>query len=150
MLLLLGFSDPSDANIVDCMIHLWYSAFLTPEHRATIDRCVRPVVEEVVGEIKNKQDDLPVEKTVQKGKVSLRIILQKTDWIRMLDMLDRNLDPDHARISRNNLLCHRKDFLHRDLLMKRGYQRTTCCRFRDTGILKPFGADVSDFTATNM
>lgn len=149
ILLLLALSDTSYATL-DCIIHLWYSAFLTAEHRATIHRWVRPLISEVVTKIQEKKEDAILAKTFPICGSSIRIMLQKAHWLRMLDMLDRDLEYQLAKSNRHDIISHRTDHLHRDLFNKRNYERAARWKFRQTGILLPFGADLTDFVVPNM
>ena len=131
------------------MIHVWYSAMLTREHCLLINRIARPVVSEVVNKIRNRKTDTILAKTVHIASSSIRLLLEKSHWLKLLELQDRNLERRQTMSSRHDILFHRIDHLHRDLFSKRPYERVAQWEFRDTGIMRPFGAALTDFVMPN-
>ena len=148
VLLILGLQENS-VDVLDCMIHLWYSAFLKPGHIMTIERLVNPVVADVVKKTQNKADDLLLAKTIPIVKCSVRVVLRRFQWLKLLQMLTRKLDDQDATAQRNYVVLHRVDHIDRNLCAKDASKRVPCFKFRTTGILLPFGASSDGFNIPN-
>lgn len=138
-----------DSAAIDCMIHLWYSAFLTPEHIGTLHQLVVRKLEEVLTKIQGKAQEALLAKTFQMKKSSIRIILTRAQWEAVLCTMKRNTSIESALSKRNAVVLHRKDHLHRHIFSQLSAKRVASWTFRHTGILLPFGHCSSAYTQPN-
>lgn len=124
---------------VECAAHVWFSAFITGDHVAQIDRCVIPLITDVVNKIVNKSQDQILAKTLNLLGCSLRIILQKWQWTRVLEILTRRPSLEVAKNSYKATVLHRMDHVQRKLYSEQGSKRLAKLRYRERGVLLPFG-----------
>ncbi|KPI40874.1 uncharacterized protein AB675_10844 [Cyphellophora attinorum] len=138
-LLILALTDPEDTedvgDVLDCMIHVWYSAFLTPKHRDLIKRLVLPRIQPAVDATRGYTDISKHQKTMWFGDegCSLRIVLSGADW-----------KPHRNRV----VLAHKDDF-QRALCYQPGASKAAVHKFRQTGVLLPFGSSQFEYVCPN-
>lgn len=149
MLLLLAIEDVQVS--ADTIIHLWYSSRMKPSHIASIETHVLSIVNDVVSKITSKVKSTLHAKTVVLGKAHIRIILTKKEWTIMQSILSRNVDSKAAEKSRRDIVLAREDYVDRSLnLVRNGLHRRLCMlRFRERGILLPFGSSSAEYTQVN-
>lgn len=143
--------DPDEA--VDTIIHLWYSSLITASHLRTLQRHILPIVAEVCDKISTKLDGKLLGKTWTYGRTSMRLVLLKEDWSRLLNYLEPppNLTADRAYAVRREVTIDpwRVDRRHRSYLGMKPAHRVSRERFQTDGLLISFGASRSDFTIPN-
>ena len=88
ILLLIAFVAETAEQATDCMIHIWYSAAITAEHMTLLNGPVRQLVEEVCSKIAEKPSDALCGKTWYFGIQSVRVVLQKKQWMTLLAYFD--------------------------------------------------------------
>lgn len=153
LLLLIAFLAETKAQAVDCMIHLWYSAMLSSDHIELLSGPVRKVVEDVCSSIAGNPANHHFAKTWQFGSSSLRLVLTKEQWLFLLASctVRGSLDShDAQRIRTNVTMAHdRRDYRDRALFRCPPIQRVCQTRFREDGMLLPFGKSRTAFTHPN-
>ncbi len=151
LLIALVLEDVNEA--IDCIIHVWYSVLLRKSDLDVLQARIRPLVESVCKKIKNRTPTNVLGKTWQFGQRSLRLVLEKTSWDRLLSFFDipRGLTAGRAQQIRQavTLAKSRKDFIHRVLLSQPPSRRIPMNRFREEGILLPFGSPCKEFQEPN-
>jgi hypothetical protein len=153
ILLLVALSVEDDKEAVECMIHVWYSAFLRASDMAILRDRIRPMIEDVCGKIQDKPSDAFLGKTWKLAQHSCRIELNKESWGKLLLYLDniQSLSAEQATQIRSavTLAPERIDYRDRHMLFLTPTQRICKQRFREEGILLPFGASRLGFDVPN-
>ncbi|KAL1966678.1 hypothetical protein VTN77DRAFT_3875 [Rasamsonia byssochlamydoides] len=152
LLILVSFYyEPTEASVI--MIHLWYSAFLPAAILSSLRAKVLPQIQEVCSKIRDKKSDALLAKTWKCGSRSLRLVLQKEQWDQLPAYLDVPAGLSTAQAQRirraTTLAPQREDYLHRALYTKPPEWRVCIMKFREDGILLPFGACRRDFCTPN-
>ena len=152
MLLIAMVVDDVD-EAVDCMIHVWYSALIRKSDLEIIQQQIRPLIEGTCGKIKGKEPDTLLGKTWTFGQRSLRLVLEKSSWDRLLSYMDvpEGLTAERARQIRRavTLAESRKDYRDRNLLFQSPSRRIAKNQYRGDGLLLPFGSQRHDFREPN-
>jgi hypothetical protein len=153
ILLLIGLIVEEDNEAVECMIHVWYSAFLRECDMAILRDRVRPLVEDVCRKIQDRSPDVDLGKTWKFAQHSCRVELTKESWGKVLLCLDniQSLSTDQAKQRRNAVVLapEHVDFTERRMLALTPTHRICKKRFREDGLLLPFGAFRLDFKVPN-
>jgi len=155
MLLLLYTSSVDDEQIVECVLHVWYSTLLK---QSDFDRllAVRKLIEDVCTKAKEEHLNSILVKTwkFSNNTGSLRVILSKSDWMKLMSYLEvpRGLDPKAALRIRSTIMNapSRIDYAHRSLYNKLKPSWRQCeKKFRDDGLMVPFGMPRNTFVVPN-
>jgi Domain of unknown function (DUF4470) len=142
-------------NMAEALIHLWYSAFIPTVVLSRFRAHVMPMVEEVCGRIHNREEDALLGKTWEfPSGATLRMVLKKNEWIALKELLDasRDLSQENARQIRAAvcLAPEREDYRHRWYFKdETPFMRIAKQRFREDGLLLPFGHPRNNFTMPN-
>ncbi|KEY75023.1 hypothetical protein S7711_01362 [Stachybotrys chartarum IBT 7711] len=151
LLIALVVEDPDEA--VECIIHVWYSTLVRKSDIDLLQFCIRPLVEAVCEKVKDKRSDTILVKTWSFGQRSLRVALDKASWARLLSSLDipEGLTMDRARETRAAIMMaeSRKDYRARQLVCQSPSHRLALHKFRQDGLLLPFGTPRRDFLEPN-
>ncbi|KAK1624557.1 hypothetical protein BDP81DRAFT_437802 [Colletotrichum phormii] len=127
----------------DCIIHVWYSALLRKSDLDIMQHRIRPVLEEVCHKLKGKGSDNLQAKNWTFGQRSLRLVLKKSVWDDLLSFTGtpKGLTANRAHEIRKavTLAEGRKDYRERHLLVQSLSHRIALTRFREDGLLLPFG-----------
>jgi hypothetical protein len=139
---------------VDCIIHVWYSALIRKSDLDILQQRIRPLLEGVSQEIKGIPASTILGKTWVFGQRTLRLMLEKSSWDRLLSFVDipEGLTADRARQIRTAVTAagSRKDYRDRHLLLQPAPSRRIAKkRFWEDGLLLPFGARRDDFQEPN-
>lgn len=148
MLVLLGSNDDV---VVETLIHVWYSACLERRHVDILRSAVLPLVEDVVRKIQHVDDDRFLCKRIRLGSVTLTITLMKPQWTKLLAKLAFDLPRSFADQRRQSITLGRRDHIQRLFMgiLYDCHKRLARLRFRETGILLPFGMPVESFEVAN-
>ncbi|KAL3461958.1 hypothetical protein BJX64DRAFT_288910 [Aspergillus heterothallicus] len=137
----------------DCMIHLWYSALVRESDFNILQQHVRPVIMDVCRKISDRPSGTLLAKTWTFGQSSIRVVLEKSTWDRLLSFLDVpvGLDAHQAQGVRRNITLaeSRKDYRDRYMCCIPNRERLSFSRFREDGILLPFGFPRHEFVVPN-
>ncbi len=138
---------------VDCIIHIWYSALIRKSDLDILQQQIRPLIEDVCGKIKDKAPGSVMAKTWQFGQRSLRLVLEKSSWHRLLSFaaIPKGLTAEEANLVRRTVTLaeSRKDYRDRHFLFQAPSVRIAKQRFREDGLLLPFGCQRDEFREPN-
>lgn len=111
------------------------------------------MIEGVCQKTEGKPGSSLLSKTWVFGNRSLKLVLHKSAWDALLTLIDnRNgLTSEEAHAVRKavTLAEEKKDFRDRDLSCQSDFHRVALTRFREDGLLLPFGAPRDDFKHPN-
>ncbi|KAF5541431.1 hypothetical protein FMEXI_7944 [Fusarium mexicanum] len=153
IILLIALTSDDDEQAVDCIIHTWYSSFIRKSDQAVLEQRIRPLIQAVCDKTKGKPENRILGKTWVFGNRSLRLVLPKGTWDKLLSFVKApiGLTMEKANQYRKAVTlaeCHR-DFLHRHYVLIPPSHRVAKQRFREDGVLLPFGVGRSEFTVPN-
>lgn len=138
---------------VECIIHVWCSALIRKSDLNVLQQRIRPLIENVCEKIKSKTPSSCLGKTWTFGQRSLRLVLQKSSWDSLLLSMNipEGLMAEQANQIRTavTLAESRKDYCDRHLLFQSPSRRIATNRFREDGLLLPFGSQRYDFREPN-
>lgn len=153
VLLLIAMVVEDIDTAANCMIHLWYSALIRDSDLNVLQQQVRPLINDVCTKIADKPSDGLFGKTWTFGQRSVRVVLEKPSWIRLLSFLDvpAGLDAHQAQAIRAEITLaeSRKEYRDRYLYSIPQTHRVAFTRFREDGLLLPFGFPRHDFQVPN-
>ena len=151
LILLLAVEDTEAA--VDCVLHIWYSAQISEEHLALLSTTVHPLIRDICTKIALRPDGKLQGKTWSFSNRRLRLVLTKQAWNAILSYLDppTGLTSQQANNIRLAITMapERKDYMERYLFAHPPTQRLGALRFRQDGILLPFGHSRSAHSIPN-
>lgn len=153
MLLLLSLIDADHEQAVECMIHLWYSAFVRERDLQFLETHIRPLFQDVITKIANKDSNTTQAKTWKFQTCSLRVELTKLNWDQLLYFLEvpHHLSFQRARELRSRIVLaeHRVDYRDRIMAKQPLGMRVCQQRYLEEGVLLPFGASRDEFDKPN-
>lgn len=145
--------DKSPDEVLDTVIHVWYSAKLQTSHLCLLQSLVRPLFQEVCAKVENKPNGTLLGKTWTFGSKSLRVILSKEKWMLLPCFLEvpNGLSCSLADEIRKatTLAQGRKDYRDRDTLLQKPPHRVCKQRFREDGVLLSFAQPRQTFNSPN-
>jgi hypothetical protein len=150
---LLAASVDSGEEASECILHVWYSAFIRQIDLDLIATHVLPLVQAVCEKIKDKSTGSLHAKTWRIKNCSLRLVLNKDAWELLLSCL--TVHPEITlerawvlRLAITNSFKHQDD---RDPLAVRQSpaHRVSKQRFNEAGIILPFGHSRKTFVIPN-
>ena len=102
---------------VELTLHLWYSARLTSDIVRSLEKTIKPLIEEVVGRIANRADSMLQSKTWTFGTGSISAPLYKRQWSFLLAMLEKAINIEDTESSRKFVMLNdtRLDYRERKL-----------------------------------
>jgi hypothetical protein len=135
------------------MLHIWYSALIPAQTLNLLHAKVLPLIQEVCAKVQDKSPDSLQSKTWTNGTRSLRVVLQKRLWARLPAYLQvpDGLSANQAQsIMRSTTLApERTDYLERALYSRPPSSRVCTVKFREDGLLLPFGSHRDEFDTPN-
>ncbi|KAH6635040.1 hypothetical protein B0J18DRAFT_417793 [Chaetomium sp. MPI-SDFR-AT-0129] len=156
---------PNMDTAIDCIIHIWYSALIRPSDLSILQTHIRPLIADICTKTANKPPHTLLAKTWTFPPVSssnptnggpprtLRLILQKQAWDRILSFLDvpQGLTAEKAHKIRTGVTLARERRDHRDryYTLQVPAQRVAKERFREDGVMLPFGMARQGFLVPN-
>lgn len=152
LLLLISLVAGDDEGVIECMIHVWYSAFLRESDIELLSQ-FRPLIEEVCKDYENSGCSHPTGRQWTFGKCGLVPVLKKESWDRLLSFLEApfGYTPTLAHKARTlaTKVKSRKDCRERYLYSQPPAHRVAHEKFWDDGMLLPFGASCEEFCIPN-
>ncbi|KAI3324399.1 hypothetical protein HD806DRAFT_522187 [Xylariaceae sp. AK1471] len=139
----------------EIMIHLWYSAFLPISLLSKLQSIVKPLIVEVCAKIAAKPPDTVLGKTWQfLHNTTIRVVLRKEDWLKLERYLDNptGLEFDTACKIRSAIVLAQERADYRDRWYYKDatpFMRIAKRRFREDGLLLPFGHPRTGFNTPN-
>ncbi|KAL8858534.1 MAG: hypothetical protein Q9178_004828 [Gyalolechia marmorata] len=139
MLLISAQLPPAEA--AEVILHLWYSARLTQGMLTLIDKHVRKLIADVLFKIKDRANNVLQSKKWTFGSVEVTVCLYRPQWATLLQILDTKHDIGTTEKERRRVVLapHRVDYRERQLYCLPAYMRLCSTRFKETGVLAPFG-----------
>lgn len=157
IILLVALVTEDMEQAVDCIIHVWYSALVRQTDIDLLNSSIRPLIEAICGKIAGKKPGTVLGKTWTFARGSFRLVLSIEQWHLLLSYFDvpNGLSSTQALQIRSavTLADERRDYLDRARACKSGpllAHRICGQRFREDGILLPFGASREAFDTPNM
>ena len=149
ILLLAALLPPAEA--ADVMLHVWYSGRITSSMLEPLKGCVRGLIADVVGKIKNKEDNILLSKTWTFGPREISARLYRTQWSFLLKMLDSHHEVGETEKHRLYVMLNtsRLDNQERHLHSQSPALRLCSHKMRKTGVLVPFGSCLEQFQHSN-
>lgn len=150
LLILALILDPDGAP--EILLHVWYSARLTPRIAMTLQEKVKPMVLDVVEKIQSKNDTTILSKTWSSGRASISVRFYKPQWLFLLKMLEAKMALENTESKRKYIMLHkdRLDFRERNWFNFLPDHRWGAYKFLETGVLLPVGHCTDDFTVPNV
>lgn len=138
---------------IPTILHLWYSALITEEMYRALRDDILPLIQEVCSKIREKPLASLQAKTWKYGTRSVRLVLQKEQWDRLPSYLEvpSGLSAAQAHQIRiaTMLAPERRDYIDRAMFTRPPAMRVCTTRFREDGILLPFGSPRTNFNTPN-
>ncbi|KAK1811660.1 hypothetical protein LTR12_013961 [Friedmanniomyces endolithicus] len=103
---LAAFVAPDDAQAVDCMLHIWYSAMITRAHADFLRAKLRPLISDVVFKIERKAPDAVLGKTWIFSAGTCRAELTKSQWDLLLSYFEVPAALTTEKSSADSDRCH--------------------------------------------
>lgn len=142
-------------DIAAAFIHLWYSAFLTAELNSDFKLRVLPFFVEVCEKTKNEQIYATIEKTWKFTiGCTVRLVLRREHWIRLSQYFEipESISQEAAHSIRRATVLAPERIDYRDRWYYKDLSppvRVAKQRFREDGLLIPFGCSRGGFVIPN-
>lgn len=153
IILLVALVVEDEAEAVDCILHIWYSAMIRQDHADILTARIRPLISTFVDGLEMDISGKNVGKTWTFGSRSLRVELPKMQWWALLAYLEvpSGLTRDSAREVRTRVTLaeEHQDYRDRIMLSQLPPHRVCANAFREDGILLPFGRSRMGFDIPN-
>ncbi|KAI0111207.1 hypothetical protein GGR51DRAFT_569241 [Nemania sp. FL0031] len=151
--LLIFFAEDDPIVASENVLHMWYSALVPESCYNRLRENIKLFVKEVCNEIAENSGTALLEKTWQFGTGSLRVVLTRDNWLSLLRYFDisQGLTKDKAQQVRQSTVSatERIDYVDRALCKMSPSGRMGMAKFREDGILLPFGQIRETFTRPN-
>ena len=149
MLLIAAQLPPLDA--AELILHVWYSGRLSKGMLAAIEKYVKEPVADIVAKIKGKSDHVLQSKKWTYGAVEMTVCLYKPQWTTLLQILEAKHEVQKTEQERRKIVLAptRIDYRERELYILSGPRRMCSAKFRETGVLAPFGSCLEQFDCSN-
>jgi hypothetical protein len=152
--LLIAYKAIDEQKAAMAMVHLNYSFALPPNVWGDITRAILPSLEDFYQSVKHKKPDMKVSNSWKFGKQTIRATMARKHWKRAIEILRPKVPMsfDQAAASRKAVVLSVDNKVHRQLKLWNmpSIFRISDIRFRETGILLPFGHPVSEYTQPNL
>jgi hypothetical protein len=142
-------------DFAEMLIHIWYSALIPSSILSRLQERVKPMVAEVCDSIESKPPNTILGKTWEfSAGRTLRLVLKKEDWFKLLTFLDipDGMAPEDASRIRTavTLAPKRADYRDRWYFKEASpFMRISKQLFREDGLLLPFRHPRVAFTVPN-
>jgi hypothetical protein len=138
---------------VPMIIHIWYSALLPMSMAQALQSCILPLIMDVCEKIKSKPAGSLQAKTFSINGRKLRLVLKKEEWSHLAEYFQipaglKATDADTVR-RRVTLAPERIDHRERAMLQWSPALRQVETRFREVGIMLPYGCSTATFDTPN-
>ncbi|KAF6236092.1 hypothetical protein HO173_005720 [Letharia columbiana] len=133
------------------ILHIWYSARLTPKMLQDVKDRVRPLIAEVLKKIEQKKDDVLLHKTWTFGTRMLSLRLYKQQWNLILRLFDAEQPVSKGEEERQYVMLNdtRVDYRERRLFTMSPSRRVCSHKMQESGMLLPFGSCSDGYTSSN-
>lgn len=151
LLIALVVEDTNEA--IDCVIHIWYSALVRESDMDILQSRIRPLIEDVCQKVKDKASKRLLAKTWTFGQRSLRVVLEKSSWDRLLSFVNNppglTAEQAHKVRAATTMAESRRDYRDRQTYCLSPLRRIALTKFRQDGLLLPFGFPRHEFQIPN-
>ncbi|KAI6080278.1 hypothetical protein F4821DRAFT_273945 [Hypoxylon rubiginosum] len=151
--LLAFFVEEDSITASEHVLHIWYSALLTEPCSSLLYRKLKPFIEDICIKIAKKPASTLLGKTWRFGESSLRLVLTRDSWFSLFRYFDvpQGLSRETAQYVRQGVVSAPKriDYVDRQMCMMSPSARLGMAKFRQDGILLPFGQPRGAFTTPN-
>ncbi|KAG7002098.1 hypothetical protein G7Y79_00029g063940 [Physcia stellaris] len=149
MLLVATRLPPADA--AEVIVPLWYSARLTQAMLKIVEQYVKDPVAELVAKLQGKPEDVLLSKKWTYGASEVVVRLYKQQWTTLLQILESKHDVTKTEAERLKVVLapSRVDYRDRELYGISGFRRICSTKFRESGVLAPFGSCLDQFQWSN-
>ena len=149
MLLISAQLPPVEA--AELILHIWYSARLTQGMLAAIDKHATQPIADTVAKIKDKDDKVIQSKKWTFGTAQIIVRMYKPQWKNLLHILEAKHDVNKTEEERRKIVLapSRIDYRNRELFNLPGFARMCSTKFREAGVLAPFGSALDHFDRSN-
>lgn len=134
------------------IVHLWYSAFLPPSLSGKFRGDIRNAVTSFCDQIQSEPTDSVQTKTFKFGQRQIHMTFQQKAWLSLHAHLHSSAQP-FARAKNNRLAVtmapERQENRDCDAFSQTPRLRLCELRFREKGVLLPFGASSDSFKIPN-
>lgn len=138
---------------VEAMIHIWYSVLMPWDTLHSVREAILPLINDVCAKTEGKDPGQFLGKTWKFGSRELRLVLTRYQWTQLPTYLETSagFNESKARSLRASVTMapERVDYVHRFFCTQPPEWRVARARFREDGILLPFGASRKDFDTPN-
>jgi Domain of unknown function (DUF4470) len=143
--------EPGHAAVM--ILHLWYSALIPAEILGQLREFILPLIQDMCQKIQGRSSSSLLSKKWTFGARSLRLILTKDDWNKLLSYFEvpEGLSAAEAQNvrSKTTMAPERKDYVDRALYKLPATLRASMMKFREDGVLLPYGAPRQQFDTPN-
>jgi hypothetical protein len=151
ILVIIAFNfPPNEACVI--MVHLWYSAFLPKDLLQAVQSKIVPPLQELLNFTQEEPTKL-LKKTFSYHNVTLTATLSRSAWEKILSNFkcSSSVSFSEASALRRSVTMaeHRQDYVDRALFRLPPPWRLAHMRFREDGVLLPFGAARDEFNTPN-
>ena len=142
-------------DFAEALIHVWYSALIPSSILSRLQERVKPMIAEVCSRIANEPLNTILGKTWEfSAGRTLRLVLRKEDWLKLpefSDIPDDMTSGDAAQIrTAVTLAPERADYRDQWYFKEASpFMRVAKQRFREDGLLLPFGHPRMTFNTLN-
>ncbi|KAI1736358.1 hypothetical protein F4680DRAFT_461244 [Xylaria scruposa] len=151
LLIMLVEDDPSVA--AEFMLHVWYSALITELCYDLLQKKLKPIVEDVCNKIAGKPCKNLFGKTWDFRGNSLRLVLTQEAWMKLLSYFDvpGGMTKETAHTIRQAVVNapSRVDYVDRAILVQSPSMALGMIKYRNEGVLIPFGQPREAFIIPN-
>lgn len=137
----------------EMILHLWYSAMLPRQLLETLRAILQPLFDEVYSEIRADPTKAVVTKTWGHKSCTVRLSLPRDQWIYLHSCLQLPgwFTAEHAYYFRVSMTFSQenRDYLDRTLSNFPMEWRLSKVKYREHGVLLPFGSNREDFDTPN-
>lgn len=152
IMLLIALKVRDSEQAVQSIIHIWYSASIRPTDAQILTEVICPMIEEVCAKIADRAAGSLQAKTWTFGKSALRLVLKKESWTDLLSYfrLPPGLTYQQAHDKRVVVTkAEEQDEIARDFCVRHPEHRVCKDKYREDGIMLPFGHSREEFTIPN-
>lgn len=148
-------AQPPITDIAESIIHIWYSVLLPTNLLSSVQSKVKPLIAAVRANIAEKAPDALLGKTWTFASGStFRLVLRQQEWLRLGRFLDvpKGLGVEEAKKIRAAIVLapertdYRERWYYKDATP---YMRLSKQRFREDGLMLPFGHPRPSFDMPN-
>ncbi|KAI1359481.1 hypothetical protein F5Y08DRAFT_349648 [Xylaria arbuscula] len=153
IMLLLMLVEEDRVVAAESMLHIWYSALVTEACYTLLQEKIKPIIEDVCNKTVGKPGQSIFGKTWTFGGSSVRVVLTRVAWVQLLSYFEvpTRMTKKTAHDVRQAVVNapSRVDFVDRSILMQPPNRGLGTIKYRQDGILIPFGQSHDAFIIPN-